>query len=180
MFLPQVVLAIAASLLGAGLATRFGSKRLYLVGLAADVVSMTLLVVSWPFASDTSGARTRSCSSRPAFLGVGFGLTVPALNTFTAAFHPRGRGPAVLVLNALLGLGTALAPVFVAIFVGLGFWWGLPVLPAVFLVGLLVVSVPLPLRDRRPPPPAGDARAGSRRASGSSPGSRSSTASARR
>ena len=36
----------------------------------------------------------------------------------------------MLVLNALLGLGTALAPVFVAIFVGLGFWWGLPVLAA--------------------------------------------------
>ena len=42
---------------------------------------------------------------------------------------------AVLVLNALLGLGTALAPVFVAVFVGLGFWWGLPVLSAVLLGG---------------------------------------------
>ena len=32
------------------------------------------------------------------------------------------------MLNALLGLGTVLAPVFVAIFDGLGFWWGLPLL----------------------------------------------------
>jgi sugar phosphate isomerase/epimerase len=30
-----------------------------------------------------------------------------------------------------LGLGTALAPVFVAIFVGLGIWWGLPLLVSV-------------------------------------------------
>ena len=30
---------------------------------------------------------------------------------------------AVLALNALLGLGTMLAPVFVAVFIGLGFWW---------------------------------------------------------
>jgi fucose permease len=52
----------------------------------------------------------------------------------------------VLVLNALLGLGTALAPLFVAIFVGLGFWWGLPVLAGAFLVVLFVVSVRLPLR----------------------------------
>jgi hypothetical protein len=29
-----------------------------------------------------------------------------------------------------------LAPVFVAIFVGLGFWWGLPVVPAILLIGL--------------------------------------------
>ena len=61
-----------------------------------------------------------------AFLGAGFGLDVPALNTFTAAFHPGARRPSILVLNALLGVGTVLAPVFVALFVGLGFWWGLP------------------------------------------------------
>ncbi len=33
----------------------------------------------------------------------------------------------MLVLNALLGLGLVPAPVFVAVFVGLGFWWGLPI-----------------------------------------------------
>jgi len=71
---------------------------------------------------------------------------VPALNTFTAAFNPEKVDSAVLVLNALLGLGTALAPLFVALFVGLGFWWGLPVLTAGLLIGLLVVSLPLPLR----------------------------------
>jgi hypothetical protein len=145
MFLPQVVLAIGASLLGAGLASRFGSKRLYLAGLAADVVSMTLLVVSWGFTSD-KGVSYAILLTATGFLGLGFGLTVPALNTFAAAFHPEDEDRAVLVLNALLGLGTALAPVFVAIFVGLGFWWGLPVLTVVFLVGLLVVSVPLPLQ----------------------------------
>ena len=55
-----------------------------------------------------------------ACLGAGFGLTVPSLNTFTAVFHPDAVDRSVLALNALLGLGTALAPVFVAIFVGLG------------------------------------------------------------
>jgi len=145
MFLPQVVLAIATSLLGAGLASRFGSKRLYLAGLGCDVVAMTLLLVSWGFADDTAVAYPILLVAT-GFLGAGFGLTVPALNTFAAAFHPDGADRAVLVLNALLGLGTALAPVFVAIFVGLGFWWGLPVLAGAFLLVLLVVSVRLPLR----------------------------------
>ena len=36
-------------------------------------------------------------------LGVGFGFTVPALNTFTAAFNPDKVDSSVLVLNALLG-----------------------------------------------------------------------------
>ena len=52
----------------------------------------------------------------------------------------------VLTLNALLGLGTALAPVFVAIFVGLGFWQGLPVLSPALLLALLVIAGRLPLR----------------------------------
>jgi hypothetical protein len=77
---------------------------------------------------------------------VGFGLTAPALNTFTAVFHPAAVDRSVLVLNALLGLGTALAPVFVAIFVGLGLWWGLPAMSVVLLSLLLAVSLPMPPR----------------------------------
>lgn len=49
------------------------------------------------------------------------------------------------MLNALLGLGTALAPAFVAMFNGIGFWIGLPVLAAVLLAGLIAVSLRLPL-----------------------------------
>ena len=39
-----------------------------------------------------------------------------------------------------------LAPVFVAAFVGLGFWWGLPVVSAVLLIAILLASLGLPLR----------------------------------
>ena len=106
---------------------------------------MSLLLVSQFFTSDESFAYALLLLAT-AFLGAGFGLTVPALNTFAAAFHPAGVDRAILVLNALLGLGTVLAPVFVAIFVGLGFWWGMPLTSAAMLVGLLAVSVRLPLR----------------------------------
>ena len=68
------------------------------------------------------------------------------LNTYTSVFHPDSVDRSVLVLNALLGLGTALAPVLVAAFVGPGFWWGLPILSTVLLVLLLLVSLGLPLR----------------------------------
>jgi len=81
-----------------------------------------------------------------ALLGAGFGLTVPLLNTYTSVFNPGSVDRSVLALNALLGLGTALAPVLVAVFVGLGFWWGLPILSTVLLVGLLLVSLRLPLQ----------------------------------
>ena len=75
---------------------------------------------------------------------------MPALNTLAAAFHPAAADKSVLVLNALLGLGTALAPVFVAAFTGLGFWVGLPVLTAALLAGLIAVSLRLPLAPAQP------------------------------
>jgi predicted MFS family arabinose efflux permease len=77
------------------------------------------------------------------FMGLAFGLTVPVINTCAAAFFPKTADRALLTLNTLLGLGTALAPAFVAVFVGLGFWWGLPVLVAALCGGLLVFSLPL-------------------------------------
>ncbi len=52
MFLPQVITAIAGALLGSGLASRFGAKRVYLVGLAASLVAMGLLVTSTLFTDD--------------------------------------------------------------------------------------------------------------------------------
>jgi MFS family permease len=157
LFVPQVITAITASLLGASLARRIGTKQVYLVGLGCGLVAMLLLILSQSFESNTAVAFPILLVAT-AFLGAGFGLSVPALNTLTAAFHPDGVASSVLVLNALLGLGTALAPVFVAIFVGLGFWWGLPLLSALLLTTLLLVSTRLPLRA--------ESQAGARRAGG--------------
>ncbi|WP_322760375.1 MFS transporter [Frankia sp. Cr2] len=145
MFLPQVVTAVTTALLGAHLGRRFGTKRVYLAGLCAGLVSMTLLVLSQLFTSEQSVAYAMLLLAT-ASLGAGFGLTVPALNTFTAAFHPRAVDASILTLNALLGLGTMLAPVFVAVFVGVGLWWGLPLMSAILLAILLVISLPLPLQ----------------------------------
>jgi MFS family permease len=145
LFLPQVVTAIAAALLGATLAGRFGTKRVYLAGLFAGLLSMSLLLLSTLVVGDESVAYPLLLLAT-ASLGVGFGLTVPALNTFAAAFNAADVNRSILVLNALLGLGTVLAPVFVAIFVGLGFWWGLPLTSTCLLIGLIAVSLGLPLR----------------------------------
>src|SRR5919109_598936 len=149
MFVPQAITAIGSSLLGAGLSRRLGLKRLYLLGLAADLLAMVLLLLSQFVMSHGLVAYSMLLLATTS-LGTGFGLTVPALNTFTAAFFPLKIDSAVLILNALLGLGTALAPVFVAIFVGLGIWWGLPLLVSVLLVGLLLFSVRLPLDEGAP------------------------------
>jgi Major Facilitator Superfamily len=154
MFVPQVCTAIVAALLGAGLpgagqhwpelAARLSEKTIYLAGLIADLAAMLLLIASWLVAREHAAAYALLLAAT-ACLGAGFGLTVPALNTLTAALHPAAVDRSVLALNALLGLGTALAPAFVAAFVGIGFWTGLPLLAACLLAGLIAVSVRLPL-----------------------------------
>jgi MFS family permease len=146
MFVPQAIMAVAASLLGAGLRSRLGTKRIYLLGLFANLLAMALLVVSRFVMIDHSLAYGILLVATTC-MGIGFGFTVPALNTFAAAFFPQKVDKAVLALNALLGLGTALAPVFIAVFAGLGIWWGLPVLVGVLILGLLIFSFSQPLHE---------------------------------
>ncbi|HEV8459516.1 MAG TPA: MFS transporter [Gaiellaceae bacterium] len=159
LFLPQVVTAISAALLGSGLSGRIGTRRVFVAGLAASLVSMGLLLVSKAFTGNQSVAYGLLLLAT-ACLGAGFGLAVPALNTFAAAFNPAARDRAILVLNALLGVGTVLAPVLVAIFVGIGAWWGLPLVSIGLLTGLLVVSLGLPLRVQTARPTPGAAPTG--------------------
>src|ERR1700728_1493229 len=120
MFVPQMITAILASLLGAGLlwpalSRRTSDKTLLLAGLLADLASMILLIASWLVVHQHAAAYMLLLGAT-ACLGAGFGLSVPALNTLAAALHPAAVDKSVLVLNALLGLGTAIAPVFVAVF----------------------------------------------------------------
>ncbi len=136
MFIPQVVLAIGASALGPSLARRFGMRSVLLMGLGADVLSMALLAAS-PLLIGSAAAFVVLCLATGA-LGLGFGATVMALNTLVEGLSPDRADAAVLALNALLGLGTALAPVLVALFTGLGAWWVLPVLVAILAAVLLL------------------------------------------
>jgi FHS family glucose/mannose:H+ symporter-like MFS transporter len=145
LFLPQVLFAILASAFAPRLARRWSLRRVLLAGLAGDVVSMTLLALSRLLLGMPDMAFGLLLLATGA-LGLGFGATVMALNTYAEAFFPKRADRAVLALNALLGLGTALAPVLVAIVVALGAWWLLPVLVACIAVLLFCVAYAQPLR----------------------------------
>ena len=144
MFIPQVVLAIIASAFGSRLARRFGLRAVLQLGLCGDLLAMALLAVS-PLLAGTPAAFV-VLSIATGALGFGFGATVMALNTLVEGFSPGNADAAVLLLNALLGVGTALAPVLVALFTGLGFWWGLPLLMVVLVAVLLAGTVRAPLQ----------------------------------
>jgi MFS transporter, FHS family, glucose/mannose:H+ symporter len=144
MFIPQVVLAILAAGLAPKLAERFSLRWVLLVGLTANFASMTLLALSRLLLGAPDIAFVVLLLAT-AMLGLGFGATVMALNTYAEGFFPERADRAVLALNALLGLGTALAPILIAIVVGLGAWWLLPLAIAVILVVIFAVALTEPL-----------------------------------
>ncbi len=145
MFIPQVVLAILASSFGPALARRWTLKRVLQAGMSADLLAMTLLAATrlLPGFKETSYVILLVATGS---LGFGFGTVVMALNNYAREFSPGRENGAVLSLNALLGAGTALAPLLVAIFLGLGAWWLLPLTVAFLLAGLLLFSAGQPLK----------------------------------
>lgn len=145
MFIPQVIMAILASSSGPALARAWTLKRVLQAGMGADLLAMTLLAVSRLLAGSPDTAYGILLIATGS-LGFGFGTVVMALNTYAVEFSPDREDRAVLSLNALLGAGTALAPLLVAIFVGLGAWWLLPLVVAFLLAGLLLFSTREPLK----------------------------------
>jgi len=142
LFIPQAILSIAFSLLSIKLCNRYGSKPVYFLGLIANLISMVLLALSTVAMHNTSWAFGILLTAT-AFLGLGLGLTAPTLNTIAALLYPEKINSIILIVNALLGVGTVLAPIFMAIFVGFGFWWGFPVLMTILIFLLLLYSIPL-------------------------------------
>jgi FHS family glucose/mannose:H+ symporter-like MFS transporter len=144
MFIPQVVLAILASALGGSLARKLGLRTVLQLGLCANLLSMLLLAAS-PLLMGSEAAYVALCLATGA-LGLGFGATTMTLNTLVQGFAGPRQDVAVLTLNALLGLGTAFAPLLVALFSWLGAWWALPVLMTLSLAALLLATLRAPLR----------------------------------
>jgi fucose permease len=144
MFVPQVILAMLASSSGPGLARRWTLKLVLQAGLSGDLLAMFLLAGS-RLLVDVPGAAYGMLLIATGSLGFGFGATVMAINTYAQRFVPGHEDRSVLVLNALLGAGTALAPLFVAIFLGAGVWWLMPLLVAAALAALLLLSTKVPL-----------------------------------
>jgi hypothetical protein len=84
MFVPQAATAIVSSLMAAGLTQRMRIKSICLLGLTADLLAMTLLVLSTLVMHNHSLAYGVLLVATGC-MGVGFGLTVPAINTLAAA-----------------------------------------------------------------------------------------------
>jgi MFS transporter, FHS family, glucose/mannose:H+ symporter len=143
LFLPQVVMAIAGSLAMPRLSRRFRLKPVLIAGIIADTVAMALLVGSDAVRTDAIAYPMLLVAT--AALGLGFGLTLSSISTYAGAFMPDRRDVALTGLNVLLGLGTALSPLLIAIFLHIGEWWYLPLIAAAGLLVLMVIALLQPM-----------------------------------
>ena len=143
LFLPQVIMAIAGSLAMPALARHFRLKPVLIAGLIADTAAMSLLVGSDPLRTEAIAYPMLLVAT--ASLGLGFGLTLSSISTYAGAFMPDHRDVALTGLNVLLGLGTALSPLLIAIFLDVGAWWYLPLIAAAGLLVLVVATLLQPM-----------------------------------
>lgn len=152
LFVPQAIFSILCSLFSAHFSKKFSLKKALLAGLFANLLSMILLTFS-AFTAPNFLASYSLLMTGTSCLGIGFGLTVPILNTAAALLRPKEIGSTLLKLNALLGTGTALAPILIGLFIYLGAWWVLPALLVIFLALLTMWSFSLsfPLQQNNKP-----------------------------
>ena len=139
LFLPQTLGAIFGALGADTLHQRIGSHGLFRTGVAANVVALLLLAG----AACTGGTLAHGLLLlETLFLGVGFGLTLAAINRYAALLFPGSSTSAVTLLNAVIGGATALSPLILHGFASWNRWGAWPLMLAAGFA--LVLMLPLP------------------------------------
>lgn len=157
LFIPQVIVAILGSLLSAKINFSGRVKSVYLCGLAANFASMLLLAGSVVLINHHIAAYGILLSAL-AFAGLGYGLTAPCLNIYAGLYFPHKLDNATLIVNALVGLGTALAPLSLLLFIALKLWWGLPLLLTGCFISLFLFTILFKFKEVERQPLGSEAR----------------------
>lgn len=144
LFVPLIIGAILSSLLGGKLATSWGLRPVFLLGLLFNLLSM-VLYVSTEFFLDSYLIDFILLLLALFALGIGFGQTVTIINTYVIEFYPTHTATALPILHSFLGIGTALSPLIFNYFASNNKWWGDPILVAgIFFLLIIAGSLILP------------------------------------
>ena len=144
-FLPLFIGSVLASLLAPALARERSLRTVLITGFAANGASMATFALSW-ITTGVPGLAYGMLLAATGLLGIGFGATLTAINAFASGFFPSRGETAVTALHTLLGTGTALAPLIVALLTSGGRWWLLPVAVGVASFALALLALTQTLR----------------------------------
>lgn len=142
-FIPQIVFSIISALSAPKIAKKVGMKSVMGYGLFSIFMAMLLLLASnWVMQGNLDYWTILLAT---AFLGVGFGFTITALNPFAYALFPGKETSAVTAMHIMLGLGTASAALLLNVFLNIGIWWVAPLMVGILTLATLAFTLPLPL-----------------------------------
>ncbi len=139
LFVPMVILAIAASIGSVRLASICGRRTIFLAGISLNLLAMAFVALSQPLSGTSLGPYAPLLIGM-ACLGLGVALTVAALNAHVLILFNVGSAAGIISLHAVMGGGNALAPLLAALFLGLDRWWLLPITVGAGLLLLLVAG----------------------------------------
>lgn len=144
-FLPLFVGSVLVSLLAPALARQRSLRTVLIAGFAANGASMAMFALSSAMTGvpDIAYAMVLAATG---LLGLGFGATLTAINAFASSFFPKHGETAVTALHTLLGTGTALAPLIVALLAKAGQWGLLPAAVAMAALALALLALTQTLR----------------------------------
>lgn len=143
-FTPQIIMAIVSSLVASKVAKRIGMNNVLLVGVFTVLLS-TLLLTSSHFVEGSTTVAFAVILAATAFLGLGFGFSLTALNLFAYQLFAGKETSALTALHFFLGIGTATSPLLMSYFTSLDMWWGSSLVTAGILLILLYFIWSLPL-----------------------------------
>jgi MFS family permease len=144
LFIPMILGAILASFFGGILAQKRSNKTLLLAAGILNTIAMGMVALSQATIHHRNLAFPFLLTSM-AFMGAGFGTTITALNPCVLYFFPSKSSTALTALHACLGIGTAIGPLLLNLFISLKNWWIDPLLIALaFLILWLLTLLYLP------------------------------------
>lgn len=141
--LPEVAAAIVFSLTGFGLARRYTTRFAYRLGVSLGLVALAMILVGIGVGKD-GPVGFPLVMTGSAFLGAGFGVTVPVLMAYARFLNAGAEDRSLIALNALLAIGAIAAPGIAVLFTDVAPLWGLAVLIGAALLVLLLRSARLP------------------------------------
>ncbi len=142
LFIPMILGAILAALLGGILAKKHSLKALTLVAILCNIFAMAGIGASaWKI--QEQAFTFPLLMTAMVLLGLGFGANITALNPFVVHFFPRNSSSALTALHSCLGIGTAVGPLLLNISFSLHAWWIEPLLISIIyaILGILALTV---------------------------------------
>ncbi len=107
--LPMITAAILSTSFLPKFLSYFGRKKVYFLGLAANILYMLFVGLTFFVKQDASMSFFLLMSGN-LMVGIAFGLTVAVLNIYTVEVAPQKSDPLLTGLHACLGIGAAMSP----------------------------------------------------------------------